>query len=158
MVNKKTGSLICFFALVIFIECLGHFFTFSSVGTWYQTLQRPAWNPPAWIFAPVWTILYLSIAVSGWLVFIKAKSSAIKRVGFQIYGLQLLFNLLWSFLFFFLKSPDLAFLDILLLLLFISLTISNFWKIYRPAAFLLIPYLVWTLYAAALNLAIWSLN
>lgn len=156
--HKKFVSFLCFVALLILIEWAGHFFTFTSVGNWYQTLRQPKWNPPNWIFGPVWTTLYLMIAISGWLIFIKARTFKERKIGFCLYGAQLFFNFLWSFFFFFLKNPGLAFLDILILLSFISLNIFSFWKIYRPAAILLIPYLIWTLYAVTLNAAIWKLN
>jgi translocator protein len=152
---KKFLSFIFFLALVILIGRGGQIFTDTTVRDWYQTLQKPEGNPPDWVFAPVWTCLYILIAVSGWLIFIKRKTQI---RAFVIYGAQLLFNLTWSFCFFFLKNPGLAFLDILVLLVLIILNILVFWKIYRVSGILLIPYLVWTLYAAGLNLAIWRLN
>lgn len=150
--------LFLFLALVFSIELIGGALTAHSVGSWYLTLQKPEWNPPSWVFGPVWTILYATIGVSGWLVFRKRKSEKKSQRAFIIYGLQLLSNVLWSYFFFFLKNPFLALLNIFALLFLICLNIAAFKKIYRPAGLLLVPYLIWTLYAAALNFAIWSLN
>lgn len=149
---------LCFFlVLCLLIEVLGGKLTDTSVATWYYTLQKPIWNPPNWLFGLVWTLLYICIAISGWLIFIKPPSK--KRIkALFIYAAQLLFNLLWSFLFFFLQSPLLGLLDIALLLIFIFMTIGAFWSLSRLAAYLLIPYFAWTLYAATLNGAIWILN
>lgn len=155
---KKFSSLFSFFVLIFVIQWVGYQFTVTSVGNWYLTLQKPAWNPPSWVFAPVWTILYVMIAISGWLIYVKVHPCAKRRLAFTSYGLQLFFNLLWSFFFFFLKSPGLALIDLFLLVAMISLNVALFAKLYRPAALLLIPYLVWTLFAAALNFAIWMMN
>ncbi|MBS0625516.1 MAG: tryptophan-rich sensory protein [Verrucomicrobia bacterium] len=151
-------SLIGFTLLVLFIEFLGHKMTFVSVGDWYLTLNKPEWTPPSWLFGPVWTILYLAIAISGWLIWVKIKPSAIRRRAFYIYGAQLVANLLWSYFFFFLKSPLLGLIDIIVLVVLITINTVLFGKLYKPAGILLIPYLIWTLYALSLNLAIWELN
>jgi tryptophan-rich sensory protein len=147
-----------FLLLVFFIEWGGSRMTFTSVTNWYLTLEKPFWTPPSWLFGPVWTILYLSIAVSGWLVWDKTKSSPIRRRSFFFFGAQLLANLLWSYFFFFLKNPLLGLIDILLMVFLIGINIWLFMKLYKPAGFLMIPYLLWTLYALTLNLAIWVLN
>ena len=130
----------------------------SSVSQWYVTLQKPDWTPPSWVFGPVWTVLYLMIAISGWLIWMRKNPLQKKRVALVLYGAQLLCNLLWSYFFFSLQNPGLALLNICALLILIGLNIASFKKLYRPAAILLIPYFLWTLYAAALNAAIWSLN
>lgn len=155
---KNWFSLLIFLALVLLIEWVGHILTIHSVGSWYLTLHKPAWNPPGWVFAPVWTILYVTIGISGWLIFIKMGSFQKNKSAFLIYGVQLFFNVLWSYFFFYLKSPFLALLCILVLLSMILVNIMSFLKIYRPAAFLLVPYFIWTVFAAVLNAAIWSLN
>jgi tryptophan-rich sensory protein len=150
--------LLGFLLLVFLIEWGGHKLTFSSVQSWYLTLEKPLWTPPSWLFGPVWTVLYLSIAVSGWLVWEQAKPSEMRRRSFFVYGGQLLANLLWSYFFFFLRSPMMGLLDILLLLGLVGWNITLFMRLYKPAGLLLIPYFCWTLYAATLNLAIWVLN
>ena len=155
---KKISSLAIFLAAVFLVEWIGHKLTFTSVNDWYMALQKPDWNPPNWVFGPVWTLLYITIAVSVWLVSIKAKSSSLKKNGYKICALQLFCNVLWSYFFFFLQSPGLALIDLVLLIVLIGINILVFARLYRPAAILLIPYFFWTLYATALNAAIWSLN
>ncbi len=158
MQSRPIYSLVFFIALVFLVEWTGALFTSHSVTSWYVTLHKPAWNPPSWVFGPVWTVLYLAIGISGWLIFRKTGSVRKHVYPFAIYGLQLVCNLLWSYFFFFLKSPFLALLDILILIIFISTNIVVFAKISRAASICLLPYLIWTVYAATLNAAIWSLN
>lgn len=133
--------------------------TMSSVKDWYPTLQKTAWNPPSYVFGPVWTILYVMIAIAGWRVYqIHVKEPASKQMAFMFYGLQLACNLFWSFFFFFLRSPLLGLIDIGAILIFLILNIRAFYRLDRVAAILLIPYFLWTCYAAILNFIIWSLN
>jgi translocator protein len=155
---KNFLFLIFFVVLVFIIQGIGFQLTMTSVNDWYLTLQKPIWTPPSWLFGPVWTLLYLTLAISGWLIFIKVKSSSEKNKALAIYGLQLFLNLLWSYSFFYLKSPGLALLNIILLVLLTCANIRFFWQLYRPAAILLLPYLLWILYATALNASIWNLN
>lgn len=150
-------SLLIFILLCLAVEILASYLTNQSVSTWYLTLEKPWWNPPGWVFGPVWTILYLMIAFSGWLIY-KAKPSYRRSTALVFYGGQLILNFFWSFFFFFLKSPILGLIDILLLSLLIILTIINAWPVRRLAAILLIPYLIWVMYATTLNVAIWLLN
>lgn len=155
---KNFWWLLVFLGIVFLIGWLGSMLTATSVQGWYQGLQKSSLTPPSWVFGPVWTILYVSIAISGWLVFINTRSSRKKRVVFLIYGLQLLFNLLWFFFFFYLKNPAISLLDIFLLDVFIVWNIICFLKLHRLAGALLIPYLLWTFYATMLNFLIWDLN
>ncbi len=154
---KKWRILVWFLLLVFAIAWLGNVFTMSSVYTWYPTLQKTSWNPPNWVFGPVWTVLYIMIAVSGWLIFLR-KASRQRQQALIVYGIQLGLNIAWSFFFFYLRSPSLALLDLLLLILFIIWTIKLFWLQSRLAAYLLFPYLVWTLYALTLNAGTRFLN
>jgi translocator protein len=126
-------------------------------GEWYARLQKPAWNPPNWLFGPVWTALYTIMAVAVWLVW-KRGSFAGQRVALSLFLLQLLFNALWSPLFFGLHCPGLAFVDLLLLWLALLATVAAFWKARRLAGAMLLPYLAWVTFAGALNFAIWRLN
>ena len=155
--NSKWLSLLVFIVIIFLVQIIGGLFTASSVNDWYQTLKQPAWSPPDWLFGPVWTILYVMIAFAGWLVYIK-RSSKLKRFALLLYAGQLLFNLLWTFFFFYLKSPFLGFIDIVILIVFILGTIISFMPISQVAAYLLFPYLFWTLYASTLNGAIWLMN
>ncbi len=149
--------LLGFLSLCYGIALLGAFATHASLDPWYAELQRPSWNPPASVFGPVWTFLYFLIAVAGWLLFISKKSEFRNRA-LLFYFLQLLFNLLWSFLFFYFQSPLLGLIDILLLTLFIGMTLHSAWAVSKWSCVLLIPYFLWTLYAVTLNGAIYFLN
>lgn len=151
-------GLLGFLLLVFFIEWGGHEMTFTSVKDWYLTLHKASWNPPSWVFGPVWTLLYISIAVSGWQIWSKIKPCSMRRRSFFFYGAQLAANFSWSFFFFFLKSPLLGLLDLSLLIVLLAINIFYFIKLYRPAGLLLIPYFLWSLYAFFLNFAIWRLN
>ncbi len=126
-------------------------------GTWYDLLAKPSWRPPNWLFAPVWTVLYLMIAVSGWLVWREAGVAGAK-IPLTVYAIQLVLNAAWTPIFFGLHRPDLAFFEIVLIWLSIVATILLFYPIHAGAAWLLVPYLGWVTFAAALNFAIWSLN
>jgi tryptophan-rich sensory protein len=126
-------------------------------GDWYERLAKPAWRPPNWLFAPAWTILYLCIAVAGWLVW--------RKVGFAgaamplaVYFAQLLLNALWTPIFFGLHRQGLAVFEIALLWLAIAATILLFAPVDSVAAMLLLPYLAWVTFASALNFVVWRLN
>lgn len=150
-------SLGVFVALCFFVEVIGSIWTKETVSTWYPTLIKPSWTPPDWVFGPVWTLLYVMIAISGWLIY-RAKDSHQRSVALIFYGVQLALNFMWSFLFFALRSPLLGLIDILPLLVLIGLTIIKAWPVRRLGSFLLIPYLLWVIYASALNIGIWMLN
>lgn len=154
---KGKKALAFFILLIIAVQLSGSYFTFSSIQDWYPTLIKPFWNPPKWVFAPVWTILYLSIAVSGWVVFIQSTQLS-KKAAFRWYGAQLFFNFLWSYLFFYLRCPLLGLVDIFLLIIALYATLHSFYSISKKASLLLVPYFVWVLYAASLNLGIYILN
>ncbi len=126
-------------------------------GAWYAQLQKPRWNPPNWIFGPVWTLLYALMAVAAWLVW-RRGGFAVQRTALRWFLLQLFLNALWSPLFFGLHKPSLGFADILLLWLALLATVAAFWKARPLAGWLLLPYLVWVSFAAVLNLALWTLN
>ncbi|WP_374174716.1 TspO/MBR family protein [Flavobacterium tructae] len=133
--------------------------TRPSVETWYPTLVKPPFNPPNWIFMPVWTLLYILMAVAAGLVWdkIKEQKETVKMaLGFFI--IQLTLNAIWSYLFFELKNPMLALIEIVLLWLMIYETYLKFVKINKIAGYLLIPYMVWVAFAAVLNASIWWLN
>lgn len=133
--------------------------TSSSVSTWYPILKKPAWNPPAWVFGPVWTLLYLMMGIASWLVWQKrAQNQALVRRALSWYGLQLGLNLVWSVIFFGLRQVGLALIEIVILWSTLLITIVKFGHIRRDAAVLLLPYLLWMTFAAALNAAIWCLN
>jgi tryptophan-rich sensory protein len=141
------------------VAAIGGIATSSSVSTWYPTLNKPAWNPPAWVFGPVWTLLYLMMGLASWLVWQKRADNEIQvRRALGWYGLQLSLNLAWSVIFFGLRQVGLALIEIVALWSVLLITIVNFGRIRRDAAGLLLPYLLWTTFATALNAAIWWLN
>lgn len=140
------------------VAFLGSLFTMSSVSTWYATLPKPSFNPPSWVFGPVWTILFLMMAVAAYLIWKKGWKHREVRVALYVFIGQLALNLLWSVLFFGLHSPLAALYEIIILWLAILLTILVFYKISKPAAYLLIPYILWVTFAAVLNFAIWNIS
>jgi translocator protein len=137
---------------------IGGLFTRSSIPTWYATLQKPSFNPPGWIFGPVWTILYLLMGISLYLVWQSAADPRLKSLALIAFGVQLLLNALWSVIFFGLRAPAFALADLGLLWASILVTILLFWRISPVAGGILIPYIVWVSFAAILNAAIVVLN
>lgn len=133
--------------------------TRSAVVTWYPTLIKPSFNPPSWIFAPVWSMLYIMMGVAAGLVWnrIEFEKEIVKKA-LIFFAIQLALNALWSYLFFGLHNPMLAGLEIIVLLLMIYETYIQFSKINRIAGYLFIPYLAWVSFAAVLNASIWWLN
>lgn len=126
-------------------------------GAWYRDLAKPSWRPPDWLFGPVWLVLYLSIAVSGWLVWRQAGFGGAASA-LAVYALQLVLNGLWSTIFFGLRRPDWALVEIVCLWLAIVATIVAFHPVDPVAAYLLVPYAGWVGFAVALNYRIWRLN
>ncbi len=127
------------------------FLTAQSVVTWFPTLVKPSFNPPSWLFAPVWTTLYIMMAVAAWLAWLR-KGSLV------LFYVQLALNFVWSLLFFGLQSPVLALVDIVVLWTTILLTLLAFWKVDVRAGWLMAPYLAWVSFASVLNASIWWLN
>ncbi len=141
--------------------CIGFFSGFatqSSIDTWYATLNKPFFNPPNWIFAPVWTILYILMGISAGIVWSKGFYHKWVQTAMYHFLFQLLLNGLWSIVFFGYKSPGLALLVILALVILLLLTIKWFKVVNKSAALLLLPYLIWVLFATVLNFSIWQLN
>jgi benzodiazapine receptor len=126
-------------------------------GEWYAALRKPSWNPPAWIFGPAWTTLYIMMAVAAWLVWRRGGCWA-QRKPLGLFLLQLVLNAAWTPLFFGWHKPGLAFAEIVMLWFAILATLLVFWKVHRGAGLLLLPYLAWVTFAAALNFTLWRLN
>jgi len=137
---------------------IGSLFTSPAISTWYAALQKPSFNPPNWLFAPVWTILFLLMGISLYLIWIRGFKNKETKIALFIFAVQLILNTLWSILFFGLKFPLYAFIEIIILWLAISLTIISFYKISKTAAYLLLPYILWVSFASYLNYSIWMLN
>jgi tryptophan-rich sensory protein len=133
--------------------------TRESITTWYPTLVKPIFNPPNWLFAPVWSILYIMMGIAGGLVWNKIETDE-KNVmtAFKYFIIQLALNVAWSFIFFYLHNPFLALIEIVLLGLMIFETYNQFKKIDSKAGMLLLPYLTWVCFATVLNASIWWLN
>ncbi len=154
---KNIIKLIISIAIPLIVGFLGSIFTSSSVTTWYTTINRPTFNPPNWIFMPVWTILFILIGLSFYLVW-KKDFGKNKKTAIGIYAIQLILNLLWSLMFFGLESPIYGLITILILWIFIVANIISFFKITKTAGYLLFPYLAWVSFATILNAAILMLN
>ena len=136
----------------------GGFFTQSSVQTWYKTIRKPAFTPPEWLFGPVWISLSLLMGIALFLVWKIDGQGPAKRIALVLFFIQLGLNILWSFLFFYLKNPLLGFVEILILLLFIVLTAWKFYGLNHLAGVMFVPYILWVGFASLLNYFLWSLN
>jgi len=146
-----------FIALCAAVSAAGGAVTASSVGGWYQTLAKPPFNPPDWLFGPVWTVLYLFIAIAGWRLW-RGEPKAARRTALALYFAQLAVNLAWSFLFFGAQMIGAAFIDIAVLVLLIGVCIVLFRRVDRWAALLFVPYGLWVAFATVLNGSLWLLN
>lgn len=137
---------------------VGAYFTITGTGTWYQQIQKPAWNPPSWLFAPVWTVLYILMGISFYLVWTSPAPELKKKKAMGVWGLQLVLNLFWTIIFFNRHQIGWATIEILMLLVMICATLFAFASINRMAAWLLVPYLAWVGFASYLTYTIWTLN
>jgi benzodiazapine receptor len=154
--RNDLAALAGFAVVCLAIGAVGGLLTSSSVNTWYPTLAKPAFNPPNWVFGPVWTTLYLLMAIAAWRVW--RSGAAGTRLALGAWLLQLALNLCWSALFFGLRAIGAALAEILVLLAAIALTAVLFWRIDRAAGALFVPYLAWVGFATMLNAALWRLN
>ena len=148
-------------AFVLACECagaIGAFFTASAIPGWYATLARPHFAPPNWVFGPVWTFLYAMMGIAAFLVWQMGMRDARVRSALRMFALQLALNVLWSIIFFGMRSVSGALVDIALLWLAIVAMIVYVARVSRPAAWLLAPYILWVSFAAYLNASIWVLN
>ncbi len=145
-------------ALCLLIGFLSSFATQSSVDNWYTTLQKPVFNPPNWVFAPVWTLLYILMGIAAGIVWAKGFYHIWVKTALYYFGFQLLFNGIWSIVFFGFQQPFASLLVILVLLVLIALTIKWFKVVSNLAAYLLVPYFLWVCFATYLNYRIWALN
>lgn len=149
-----TLGLAGFVLLVVAVANTGAMF---KPGDWYEALAKPSWTPPNWLFPVAWTLLYLMIAIAGWLVW-RAVGFSGAGLAFLFYFAQLALNATWSWLFFGIHRMDLALLDITVLWLTVAANIVAFYLIRPGAAILLVPYLLWLTYAAVLNFTVWQMN
>lgn len=150
-VLKSFIKLILSIGICLGAGVLGSVFTISSIPSWYVTLNKPIFSPPNWVFGPVWTVLYILMGISLYLIWAKSKVPS-------VFWIQLILNASWSIIFFGMKNPGLALVDIVALWVSIVLTIKVFDKINKLSSYLLYPYLLWVSFASILNLSIWVLN
>ncbi len=181
MRNKNIFKLVASILICQVAGAVGGLVTASSVENWYQTINKPSWTPPGGVIGAVWTVLYLFMGFSLYLVWVKnwqVEQPLIGRVArawnkisqklldgawqkqniIGIFSVQLALNALWSFIFFGLKSPGWAFFELLMLWAAILYTIINFWRVSKPAAYFLLPYIAWVTFAGYLNFSIWQMN
>ena len=152
----STRALLTFMAACFGAVLAGSAFTTPSVPEWYDSLIKPSFTPPNWLFGPVWSVLYLAMAIAGWLVWRQRESSA--TLPLMLFGGQLVLNVLWSILFFELQAPGIALVEILTLWVAIFATLFSIWRISKVAGWLFVPYLAWVSFATILTFEIWRLN
>lgn len=148
-------------SLVVFVLAVAGAASFGGMfmpGEWYAGLNRPALNPPGWVFGPVWSVLYVMIAVSGWRVWRTEGAGRLRSLGLVVFFVQLVLNALWSWIFFGLHALGWALVEIAALNLTIAAMIVIFWRVNRPAAWLLVPYWLWVSFASYLTWGYWKLN
>lgn len=134
---------------------IGSFFTSPAISNWYAFLNKPSFSPSDWLFAPIWTILYILMGIALYLVWTK---EAIRKKAIGWFIIQLVLNVFWSIIFFGLKSPGWAFIEIIVLWLGILITMLKFFKISKPAGWLFLPYILWVSFALVLNFTVFILN
>lgn len=149
-------------AFFIFISELagivGSVFTSPAIPTWYASLNKPSFNPPGWLFGPVWITLYAMMGTASYLIWQKWNESGLAKIALVLFFVHLFFNALWSILFFGFKNPMLAFFEIMILWIMILVLVMLYWKLDKRASLLLLPYLFWVSFASVLNFYIWRLN
>lgn len=153
---KDYRKLIFSFVIVFAASLFGSFFTSKSVSTWYSTIIKPSFNPPNYLFGPVWTLLFILMAIALYMVWVDKSKE--KYVAMKWFSVQLTLNVLWSALFFGLRAPLLALIEIIILEASIIWTTIKFWKINPNTSYLMLPYILWVGFATILNLAIVLLN
>ncbi|MBN1695397.1 tryptophan-rich sensory protein [candidate division WOR-3 bacterium] len=161
MQRSKIGEFLILFSSIIICQLagiIGSIFTTPAIPTWYANINKPTFRPPNWVFAPVWTTLYLLMGIALFLVLRKGFNEKGIKIAVAVFALQLVLNSLWSFLFFGLESPFAAFIEIIFLWAAILISIILFFRISWVAGALLIPYILWVSFASVLNFSIWRLN
>lgn len=155
--GRQVLVLFAFVAVCLAIGAIGGAVTSTSVGTWYQQLRKPSFNPPDWVFGPVWTVLYIAMAVAAWRVW-RRLGLGDARHALSLFAIQLLLNLAWTILFFGFQQIGLALVEIVVLFAVIVVTAIAFWRRDSGAGLLFVPYLGWVGFAALLNASLWRLN
>jgi len=157
MKTKKFFSLIFFIVVCNLAGAMGALLTATGEGSWYMNLVKPSFNPPGWLFGPVWTMLYILMGIAVWMIWQQKKDKKIK-IALNLFWLQLVLNAIWTPVFFGLENTGVALGIIIVLWLVLLVTIIKFWQIKKTVAGLLVPYILWVSFASVLNFAIWWLN
>ncbi|MDZ4807048.1 MAG: TspO/MBR family protein [Bacteroidota bacterium] len=155
---SNTLKLIIAIIIPVAVGAVSGFFTSSEIPGWYQTINKPTWNPPSWLFGPVWTTLYILMGIALFLVWKSDASQSVKKTAIILFAAQLVLNFFWSFIFFNQHQIGWAVVEIITMWVFILLTIFAFAPISKIAAWLLVPYISWVSFATILNYTIWKLN
>jgi benzodiazapine receptor len=161
MHRSKLSEILLLFSSIIICQLagfVGSLFTTPSIPRWYAGINKPPFNPPNWVFAPVWTTLFLLMGISLYLVWRTGLNDKNVKIGVAVFLFQLILNVLWSLLFFGHQSPFAAFIEIIFLWIAILASIILFFRISWVAGTLLIPYILWVSFASVLNFSIWRLN
>ena len=159
--SKQTfswGGLLIAIIICQMAGAIGSLFTSSQIPTWYAGLVKPVWNPPGWIFGPVWTMLYTLMGIAAYRIWLKSMSKEPVRIAICLFASQLVFNSLWSIIFFDMHNTGAAFIEILMLLGLILGTTGMFFRLDRLSGYLMVPYILWVSFATLLTYTIWSLN
>ena len=156
--SRSLVLLVLCIALPLIAGFIGAVFTLPAIPGWYAGLQKPVFTPPSWVFGPVWTVLYVLMGISLWLVIREGWQSRSSRIGVALFIVQLAANVGWSVIFFGLHMLAAAFVEVLVLFCLIAATMAVFLKISRTAGLLLVPYLCWTAFASFLTGMVWVLN
>lgn len=151
-------KLVISIGIPVAVGAIAGLFTNTEINTWYQDIDKPTWQPPGWVFGPVWTLLYVLMGVAFYLVWKSNAPAKTKRMAITLWVIQLVFNFFWSFIFFRQHQIDWALAEILVLWFFILLTIIYFSRISKLAAWLMVPYISWVSFASLLTYAIYQLN
>ncbi len=155
--TQKVGAFLGSLMIPLAVGGISGFFTVSAIPGWFQTIEKPSWNPPNWVFGPVWTSLYVLMGIAMLLIWTRPKSPLRQRA-LYLNAAQLVLNFFWSLIFFNLHAIGWALLEIGVLWVLIVSTMFAYDRVYKPAAWLLLPYIVWVTFATMLNGAIWWLN
>lgn len=153
--TRQAIALAAFLAVSFAAAGIGSLATAPNIANWYAGLAKPSWNPPNWIFGPVWTLLYISMAVAAWLVW---RQGGVWQWALALFGVQLALNAAWSWIFFGFHLPGAAFIEIVALFIALAATTVAFWPKSMAAGILMVPYLAWVAFATVLNFTIWRLN
>jgi tryptophan-rich sensory protein len=154
---QKIGAFLLLLIIPLAVGGISGLFTVSAIPGWYQTIQKPSWNPPNWVFGPVWTTLYALMGIAMYLIWIQPRTEQRQRA-LYLNAAQLILNFFWSLIFFNLHAIGWALIEIIILWVMIVQTMFAYDRVYKPAAWLLLPYIVWVTFATILNGTIWWLN